>query len=272
MDSVYSAKASHSSTYRESQLTEVLKDSLGGNRKTKVILTCFLSNVPTTLSTLKFGDSIRQINNRVMDNTSGLNLRKKMDLFVQDMKIKDDNYISQINILKAEVEILKGQSSESDSKEDMATKFDDSKKENTKLKLQLDSIAQLLGKLTNEEPNNSINDEVSVILMNRCEQIAQLELSFDRQVNANSKLEKELEYKKSKEEALESMNVKLLEQIQLQEKEIQELLTTNAILKGELETHSKLTETRNERIKSLEGSVKELGINKSATPSPRKGL
>lgn len=271
LDSIYSAKASHSSTYRESQLTEVLQDSLGGNRKTKVILTCFLSNVPTTLSTLKFGDSIRQINNRVMDNTSGLNLKKKMDLFVQDMKIKDDNYISQINILKAEIDTLKGHSSQSVSKEDLATKYDDSKKENTKLKLQLDSIAQLLNRLTTENPNNSINDEVSEILMKRCEQIAQLELSFDRQVNANSKLEKELEYKKSKEEALESMNVKLLEQIQLQEKEIQELLTTNAILKGELETHTKLNETRNERIKYLEGSVKELGINKSATPSPRKG-
>ena len=76
-DSAYSAKGSHSSAYRESQLTEVLKDSLGGNRKTKVILTCFLSNVPTTLSTLEFGDSIRQINNKVTDNTTGLNLKKK---------------------------------------------------------------------------------------------------------------------------------------------------------------------------------------------------
>lgn len=30
-----------------------------------------------------------------------------MDLFIQDMKIKDDNYVAQINILKAEIDSLK---------------------------------------------------------------------------------------------------------------------------------------------------------------------
>ncbi|CAI4044749.1 hypothetical protein SKDZ_11G1310 [Saccharomyces kudriavzevii ZP591] len=270
-DSGYSTKTSHSSTYRESQLTEVLRDSLGGNRKMKVILTCFLSNVPTTLSTLEFGDNIRQIINKVMSSTTGLNMKKKMDLFVQDMKIKDDNYVSQINILKSELDSLKDLSNESSSREDMKTELENYEKENVKLKLQLDSITQLLSSSTNENPNNNIDDEVAEILMKRCEQIAQLELSFDRQMNANSKLRKEFEYKKSKEEALESMNVRLLEQIQLQEKEIQELLTNNAILKGELDTHTKLAETRSEKIKSLEDSVKELTNNKSAISSPRKG-
>ncbi|CAI4579633.1 CLL_collapsed_G0032790.mRNA.1.CDS.1 [Saccharomyces cerevisiae] len=270
-DSAYSAKGSHSSAYRESQLTEVLKDSLGGNRKTKVILTCFLSNVPTTLSTLEFGDSIRQINNKVTDNTTGLNLKKKMDLFIQDMKIKDDNYVAQINILKAEIDSLKSLHNKSLPEDDEKKMLENTKKENIKLKLQLDSITQLLSSSTNEDPNNRIDEEVSEILTKRCEQIAQLELSFDRQMNSNSKLQQELEYKKSKEEALESMNVRLLEQIQLQEREIQELLTTNAILKGELETHTKLAETRSERIKSLESSVKELSLNKSTIPSPRRG-
>ena len=270
-DSAYSAKASHSSAYRDSQLTEVLKDSLGGNRKTKVILTCFLSNVPTTLSTLEFGDSVRQINNKVADNTTGLNLKKKMDLFIQDMKIKDDNYLAQINILKAEIDSLKNLRSEPIYEDDAKTMLENSKKENSKLKLQLDSITQLLSSSTNENPNNRIDEEVAEILTKRCEQIAQLELSFDRQMNINSKLQQELEYKNSKEEALESMNVRLLEQIQLQEREIQELLTSNAILKGELETNVKLTETRSERIKSLESSVKELSINKSTISSPRRG-
>ncbi|CAI4034685.1 hypothetical protein SMKI_11G1340 [Saccharomyces mikatae IFO 1815] len=270
-DSAYSVKASHSSTYRESQLTEVLKDSLGGNRKTKVILTCFLSNVSTTLSTLEFGECIRQITNKVIDNTTGLNLKKKMDLFIEDMKIRDNNYASRINILKAEIDSLKTPSGELVSQGDMKTKFENSEKENAKLKLQLDSISLLLSSSTSENPNHSIDEEVAEILMKRCEQVAQLELSFDRQMNVNSKLQKELEYKISKEKALESMNVRLLEQIQIQEKEIQELLTTNAILKGELETHAKLTETRSERIKYLESSIKELSINKSTASSPRKG-
>lgn len=194
-----------------------------------------------------------------------------MDLFIQDMKIKDDNYVAQINILKAEIDSLKSLHNKSLPEDDEKKMLENTKKENIKLKLQLDSITQLLSSSTNEDPNNRIDEEVSEILTKRCEQIAQLELSFDRQMNSNSKLQQELEYKKSKEEALESMNVRLLEQIQLQEREIQELLTTNAILKGELETHTKLTETRSERIKSLESSVKELSLNKSTIPSPRRG-
>ena len=43
--------------YRESKLTRILQDSLGGNAKTSLIITCSPSNFneAETLSTIRFG-------------------------------------------------------------------------------------------------------------------------------------------------------------------------------------------------------------------------
>lgn len=43
--------------YRESKLTRILQDSLGGNSKTSLIITCSPSNFneAETLSTIRFG-------------------------------------------------------------------------------------------------------------------------------------------------------------------------------------------------------------------------
>lgn len=56
--------------YRESKLTRILQESLGGNSKTILIVTCspFFGNLAETLSTMRFGVSTRKIRNRPIIN------------------------------------------------------------------------------------------------------------------------------------------------------------------------------------------------------------
>lgn len=63
------SKASHI-PYRESKLTRVLTESLGGNSKTCLIITCSPSvyNDQETLSTLRFGQRARYIKNQAKVN------------------------------------------------------------------------------------------------------------------------------------------------------------------------------------------------------------
>ena len=52
--------------YRDSKLTRIIKDSLGGNSKTSLIVTCSPHgiNLSETLSTLRFGESAQKIKNK----------------------------------------------------------------------------------------------------------------------------------------------------------------------------------------------------------------
>merc|ERR1719504_376677 len=56
--------------YRDSKLTRVLQESLGGNAKTSLIITCSPSNFneQETLSTLRFGQRAKKIKNVVKVN------------------------------------------------------------------------------------------------------------------------------------------------------------------------------------------------------------
>jgi kinesin family protein 5 len=52
--------------YRDSKLTRVLQESLGGNAKTSLIITCSPAkyNLDETISTLKFGARAKRIKNK----------------------------------------------------------------------------------------------------------------------------------------------------------------------------------------------------------------
>ena len=56
--------------YRDSKLTRILQESLGGNSQTCLVITCSLSayNDRETLSTLKFGNRAKNIKNKVTQN------------------------------------------------------------------------------------------------------------------------------------------------------------------------------------------------------------
>jgi kinesin family protein 5 len=57
--------------YRDSRLTRILQESLGGNSRTSLIITCLVSslNEQETLSTLRFGSSAKKIKNHAHVNT-----------------------------------------------------------------------------------------------------------------------------------------------------------------------------------------------------------
>ena len=56
--------------YRESKLTRILSESLGGNSKTCLVITCSPHpyNEQETLSTLRFGTRARSIKNKAVVN------------------------------------------------------------------------------------------------------------------------------------------------------------------------------------------------------------
>jgi kinesin family protein 5 len=58
-------KSSHI-PYRDSKLTRVLQESLGGNARTALIITCSPAkyNLDETISTLKFGARAKQVKNK----------------------------------------------------------------------------------------------------------------------------------------------------------------------------------------------------------------
>lgn len=56
--------------YRDSKLTRLLKESLGGNNKTTLIVNCsmHISQIEETLSTMRFAQSAKLIQNKVKIN------------------------------------------------------------------------------------------------------------------------------------------------------------------------------------------------------------
>lgn len=79
--------------YRDSKLTHILQESLGGNSKTSLIVTCSPSifNESETISTLKFGQRAKQIKNKAKVNKelSIKELKHLLAVAEKDNKIKD---------------------------------------------------------------------------------------------------------------------------------------------------------------------------------------
>ena len=63
--------------YRDSKLTRILQNSLGGNSRTSVICTvnCLANNAAETINTLKFGVSAGQV--KVMPKVNNINDRRE---------------------------------------------------------------------------------------------------------------------------------------------------------------------------------------------------
>jgi kinesin family protein 5 len=78
--------------YRDSKLTRILQESLGGNSLTTLIITCSMNafNDKETLSTLRFGQRAKNIKNKIVINTerSAKELLKKLN----DAENKIKNY------------------------------------------------------------------------------------------------------------------------------------------------------------------------------------
>ena len=78
INSLTDGKSTHI-PYRESKLTRVLQESLGGNSKTSLIVTCspHPNNIAETISSLRFGISAKKIKNTPKINKE---IRKVVDV------------------------------------------------------------------------------------------------------------------------------------------------------------------------------------------------
>ncbi|CAG9316194.1 unnamed protein product [Blepharisma stoltei] len=90
--------------YRDSKLTRVLQDSLGGNSKTALIITCSPSpyNEAETISTLRFGIRAKSIKNkpRVNREYTVAELKLMLDKAKEEMVIKDKRILQLEGSLK----------------------------------------------------------------------------------------------------------------------------------------------------------------------------
>ena len=94
--------------YRDSKLTRLLQDSLGGNAKTALIVTASVSsfNCAETLSTLRFGTRAKRLRNKPRVNAERTVGEYKKLLKESDTKIKDLlTMVQELQVRKREPEI-----------------------------------------------------------------------------------------------------------------------------------------------------------------------
>lgn len=234
--------------YKESCLTQLLREVIGGNYRTTVILACSTTkeDEEETLNTLNFGANMKLVKNSVHQNKSGFNAKKIIDLMVKDFNVEHTNYHSKIQLLENEIKVLRGKQREKENSPPSMLLA-----ENNKLKAQVDSLSQLL----NSDGKKAKDDEHSKIintLMEKCEHVIQLQMKLDNERSRVAHLDSDLQFKVSREQALEAMNLKLLNQLQENENELRQVLTSNFDLKQDIEKWQRLAATRLEKNDSLE--------------------
>merc|ERR1712113_807981 len=104
------AKKRQSIPFRDNALTWILKDSLAGNTKTTLIITCtpHQFNKEETISTCRFASRCKLIKTHVSENTE---LKDRLDM-VNDNGDENNNYNHKISDLRDEIEKLKSQQPE----------------------------------------------------------------------------------------------------------------------------------------------------------------
>ena len=174
--------------YRESKLTRVLQESLGGNSKTCLIITCSPSiyNESESLSTLRFGERAKKIKNKPKINKeiTVAELQKLVTQLKENLKKADarisqlENYIRQNGLsvpvsdykMEEDEEKKKKQKDERDKERDEEKQVEELKQKLTKEKLTMgDRISNTL---------NLLNDD-DISYENRIELIANLKVMKD---------------------------------------------------------------------------------------------
>eukprot|EP01122_Echinamoeba_exundans_P010681 TRINITY_DN404_c0_g1_i1.p1 TRINITY_DN404_c0_g1~~TRINITY_DN404_c0_g1_i1.p1 ORF type:complete len:567 (-),score=86.52 TRINITY_DN404_c0_g1_i1:92-1792(-) len=94
--------------YRDSKLTHVLKESLGGNAKTTLLIACSPHpfNLEETISTLRFGQRAKTIKNKVRVNQQ--RSVQELELIIQKLTADLKMFQQYARLLEAEIEQLRG--------------------------------------------------------------------------------------------------------------------------------------------------------------------
>uniref|UniRef100_A0A915DL00 Kinesin-like protein n=1 Tax=Ditylenchus dipsaci TaxID=166011 RepID=A0A915DL00_9BILA len=183
--------------YRDSQLTLLLKDSLGGNSRTAVIINLHpnLRHSETTASSLYFSDTVKRIKNKatVNENVSGENV---------------DSLKNEILRLKEVVRCLKEENS--------------TKNETIR---QLEDLVNLPVKVEDKDYQNSILDKENIVKPNSEQTLTELERTIESYKNlvahkdqSIQQYESSLTYKSHRVDILRQF----LEDAQLKQKETEE--------------------------------------------------
>lgn len=208
--------------YRDSKLTRILQESLGGNSRTSLIITCSPSifNESETLSTLRFGARAKRIKNNVHINTemSAGSLQNKLNLMEKENK----DYKKRIAELEKELDFWKsGSDLDTRAKED----FDACKNTNNS-----DSSHRLIEEL--EQRNRKI-----------CE----LEDEFLNLKMENVRISHQEDHKLAK---LEGLLLRLNEKLA-------DVELVNINLRKHLLISEKIIESRDVKIENLKSALKE---------------
>ena len=212
INSLADSKSTHI-PYRNSKLTRVLQDSLGGNSKTIMIVTCSpaVYNESETISTLRFGTQAKSIKNKPKINRDYSVAELKIMLF----KCREEliNKEKLINLLKAGA--VHGSSRVSTDYKEVSTDFRE------------------------ESPNSRESAELKAFGYD--EILIELEdtrLKFQEQVKLSSKLEKELEGKN--------------EELNHQQAVSEVLSKKNSDLKAKIFEYEKILKGKNEELEKFE--------------------
>lgn len=258
--------------YKESCLTQLLQETIGGNCKTTLVLMCSTAkqDEEETLNTLNFGANMKLVKNLFQQNKAGTNSKAMLDLLMKDFDVKEKNYQSHIQLLEKELMNLKKLQYGSET----ADKENETMLQNKKLKAQLESLSQLLHNSSSKANVSTKNDEehskIMGILMEKCEKVMEVQMRLDNEISCNKSLTSQLEFKSYKEEALAAMNLKLLEQLQANEEEMKDLLASNLHMRQDLEKWSNLANSRFETIGDLESMLREVHVSKLENSAARR--
>ena len=181
INSLTDGKSTHI-PYRESKLTRVLQESLGGNSKTCLIITCSPSiyNESESLSTLRFGERAKKIKNKPKINkeVTVAELQKLVTQLKENLKKADaritqlENFIRQNGLTvpmsdykqEEDEEEKKRQKEERDKARDEAREVKELKEKISKENLSLsDRIGNTLNILTNNEEDFTYDNKIAVI-------------------------------------------------------------------------------------------------------------
>lgn len=100
------AKSGAHVPYRDSKLTRILQESLGGNSQTCLVITCSLSayNDRETLSTLRFGNRAKSIKNKVVQNAE--RSAKELLIALNEVEAKIEKQTELVKMIQSKIAAL----------------------------------------------------------------------------------------------------------------------------------------------------------------------
>lgn len=263
--------------YRHSKLTRILQESLGGNSRTSLIINCSPSNFneSETISTLRFGTRAKKIKNKAHVN----NDPSKLDLITQinqlkkineEQSLKTQEVMYELELWKTGIYKVEKEEAEEISSSPSETTLSEIEI-NKEAELKINGLNQRVSRLTeiltnvsnlNEHNYKNSNLQQKFIDSQKLNNELMNDIQFECMKNVDLQLKlEELKEAKAANESGKSLALEVtLEQFTIK---LEELESQNHLLRQEISTIKKISETRNERIQNLESMLKSYKYNES---------